>query len=86
MLLGLSTKVDISHCLQEPLGKIYCLPRGETIPIKVDDNFIFCNGIAVKNKILLIAETIPSKIIAYDIVGPGKVKNRRVWAEVPKGN
>jgi len=72
--------------LQEPTGKIYCLPNGDSVPIKVDGNFIFCNGIAVKSKLLLVAETITHKIIAYDIKGPGKVGNRRTWAEVPNGS
>ena len=61
------------------------MPRGEKVPIAVDGNFIFCNGIAVKGKLLLVAETIRRKIIAYDIAGPGKVENRREWADVPKG-
>ncbi|CAK8676707.1 diisopropyl-fluorophosphatase-like [Clavelina lepadiformis] len=68
---------------KEPVGCIYCLPQGESIPIKVDGNFIFCNGIAVRNKLLLVAETVKHRIIAYDITGPGKVANRRTWAQVP---
>uniref|UniRef100_H2Y755 SMP-30/Gluconolactonase/LRE-like region domain-containing protein n=1 Tax=Ciona savignyi TaxID=51511 RepID=H2Y755_CIOSA len=75
---------DRETIFTEPSGRIYCLPKGGEVPIKVDDNFMFCNGIAVSGNMLLVAETVKNQIIAYDITGPGKVKNRRLWAKVPK--
>nr|XP_002130142.1 diisopropyl-fluorophosphatase [Ciona intestinalis] len=76
---------DRTTIFAEPTGRIYCLPKGSEVPIKVDDNFRFCNGIAVTGKLLLVAETMTKQIIAYDVTGPGNVTNRRIWSKVPKG-
>lgn len=73
--------------MQEPFGSLYCLTNEEVI--RIDTGIFFPNGIAVKHnasgkaEMLIVAET-PTKLLwAYDIDGPGRVKNKRKWATLP---
>ena len=57
--------------------------------ILTDMGYWFPNGIAVKHsdegkpQLLIVAET-PKKILwAFDIVAPGIVENKRLWANIP---
>jgi len=42
------------------------------------------NGILLSNdrKILYVADTVKKKIFAYDVIGEGKIQNKRVFAEI----
>ncbi|XP_025081198.1 diisopropyl-fluorophosphatase-like isoform X2 [Pomacea canaliculata] len=73
--------------MEEPFGSLYCLTNEEVI--RIDTGIFFPNGIAVKHnasgkaEMLIVAET-PTKLLwAYDIDGPGRVKNKRKWATLP---
>lgn len=79
---------DRTTIFQEPHGVLYCLKKGATVPKRVELNqkFRFCNGIAVRGRMLLVAETLTQTIIAFDIEEAGKLSNRRVWAELPKAD
>lgn len=55
----------------------------------MDTGFWFPNGIAFQQtevghrNVLIVAET-PKKVLwAFDIIGPGKVENKRIWANIP---
>ncbi|MCL5770150.1 MAG: SMP-30/gluconolactonase/LRE family protein [Planctomycetes bacterium] len=50
--------------------------------VRLDGGFAFSNGIAVSGdgRTLIVAETDTKKLWAFDILGPGQVANRRVWA------
>lgn len=64
------------------------MEKGASVPIlvKLDQNIKFSNGIVVQGKnTLLVAETLTQSILAFDIEGPGKLSNRRVWAKLPTG-
>jgi gluconolactonase len=52
----------------------------------VDEGLAFPNGIVLTpdGKRLLLAESQKNRVLVYDVVSPGKVTNRRVFAELPK--
>lgn len=66
----------------KPEGEIYCR-RADGSVIRMDHGFQFCNGIGVSpdDGTLIVAETITKTLWAYDIVSPGVLKNKRVWAK-----
>ncbi len=71
---------------EKPIGEIYCRrANGETV--RLDSGFAFCNGIGVRgdDSQLIVAETMTKSLWAYDIVSPGVVKNKRLWAKHPEG-
>lgn len=51
----------------------------------LDDGLAFPNGIVLRpgGKELLVAESQKNRILIYDVVAPGKIANRRVFAELP---
>ena len=67
---------------------MYCYTKSGEL-ILVDTDYNFSNGIAVKHndqgvpQTLIVAETPKKRLMAYDILGPGKVTNKRVWAKIP---
>jgi len=69
-----------------PVGEIYCRLRDGRV-VRLDGGFQFCNGIAVSadDRTLIVAETITRSLWAYDIVAPGRVSNRRLWARHEEG-
>nr|XP_002120441.1 diisopropyl-fluorophosphatase-like [Ciona intestinalis] len=77
-------KEDMVTIFEVPSGKLYCLPKGEDVPVLADDNLRFPNGLAVQGKVLLVGVTVTKEILAYDIIGAGKLTNRRLWAKVPR--
>lgn len=58
----------------------------------MDSGLWFPNGIAVQHtgdgrpKTLIVAETGPGALLAYDILGPGKLGPKRLWAKLPTEN
>ena len=72
--------------LQEPFGCLYCLPKGSNLPVKVASGFLFPNGIVFKPgdpSVLIFAETSTKLLLAYDVTGPAKIENKRVWGKLP---
>lgn len=70
---------------EEKMGVLYYLPRGATKLTRIQNaTFQFNNGIAVRGNLLLQVESFGEGITAWDIVGPGKLENRRVWATMPE--
>ena len=57
--------------------------------MKIDTGFLFPNGIAILHggddcpKTLIVAETPTRCLWGYDIVGNGKVENKRIWGQLP---
>ncbi len=68
---------------------MYCLTKIGGEVVKVATRFLFPNGLAVQHtddgrpKLLIVAETPAKTLWAFDIVGPGKVENRRIWGKLP---
>jgi sugar lactone lactonase YvrE len=54
---------------------------------QVADNIAFPNGMVVTpdNSTLIIAESFPGRLTAFDIAADGSLSNRRVWAELGRG-
>ncbi|XP_039274700.2 diisopropyl-fluorophosphatase-like isoform X1 [Styela clava] len=77
---------DRTLIFQKPSGRLYFLENGNTIPVAMDETFRFCNGIAIRDNLLLVAETMTRSIIVFDVVSSGKLSNRRVWATLPKAD
>ena len=52
----------------------------------VDDGLAFPNGIALTpdGKKLYVCESQKNRVLVYDVLGPGKVRERMVLAELPK--
>lgn len=67
-----------------PIGEVYCR-LADGVVRKLDEGYAFSNGLAVTadDKILIVAETYTHQLHAYDIVEPGQVSNKRVWATLP---
>lgn len=73
--------------LQNLIGTIHYVDRaGETHLL--DDGLAFPNGIVLTpdGKKLYLAESQKNRVHVYDITAPGKVANRKVFAELPKKN
>ena len=53
---------------------------------QLDDGLAFPNGVVLTpdGKKLLMAESQKNRVLMYDVVAPGKVANRKVFAELPK--
>ncbi len=67
-----------------PAGEVFCLLKsGETVAI--DDGYRFSNGLAVTadDSQLIVAETHTQSLWSYDLIAPGKVSNKRLWAKLP---
>jgi len=69
---------------QTPVGEVYCLTSTGSMSW-LDGGFQFCNGIAVSadDRTLIVAETMTRSLLAYDILAPGQVSNKRLWARMP---
>ena len=57
--------------------------------IRVDSGYQFPNGVAIRHMNdgrpyqLIVAETPTKKLWSYDIKGPAKVENKKVWGNIP---
>nr|XP_039270276.1 diisopropyl-fluorophosphatase-like isoform X2 [Styela clava] len=67
-------------------GNLYFLEQGHSTPKAMNESFQFVNGIAIKDDLLLVAETMKRRILAFDIVSKGELANRRVWANLPEAS
>jgi gluconolactonase len=69
---------------KKPEGEVYCRLSDGTVR-RLDSGYAFSNGLAVTadDKTLIVAETFTKQLHAFDIVAPGEVVNKRVWATLP---
>ncbi len=67
--------------IEKPVGEVFTRCATGRV-VRLDGGFAFSNGIAVSGdgRTLIVAETDTKKLWAFDILGPGQVANRRVWA------
>jgi gluconolactonase len=67
-----------------PIGTVHYVDRAGKTHL-VDSGLAFPNGIVLTpdGKRLLLAESKKNRVLAYDIVSPGKVGPRQVLAELP---
>ncbi|KAL8583563.1 hypothetical protein ACOMHN_028334 [Nucella lapillus] len=74
--------------MEEPFGSVYCLRQSGQV-VRVDVGLRFPNGVAVRHdeggrpSQLIVAETPTKTLWAYDILGPGRLGERREWARLP---
>ena len=66
---------------------MYCITTNGDV-VKIDTGIKFPNGIAVLHeddhpKLLIVAETPTKSLWCYDITGPAKVTNKRLWGTLP---
>uniref|UniRef100_UPI0021C4C9AF Diisopropyl-fluorophosphatase n=1 Tax=synthetic construct TaxID=32630 RepID=UPI0021C4C9AF len=79
---------DFTISLQEKFGSIYCFTTDGQM-IQVDTAFQFPAGIAVRHMNdgrpyqLIVAEQPTKKLWSYDIKGPAKIENKKVWGHIP---
>jgi len=69
---------------ENPVGELFCRLNDGTVR-RLDSGYAFCNGLAVTadDKTLIVAETFTKQMHAFDIVAPGEVANKRLWATLP---
>jgi gluconolactonase len=72
---------------EKPIGTMHYVDRGGTTHL-LDDGLAFPNGIVLTpdGKKLYLAESQHNRVHVYDVTGPGKVNNRKVFAELPTKN
>lgn len=70
--------------LENPIGTIHYVDRAGVTHL-IDGGLAYPNGIVVRPSggQLLVAESQKNRILAYDILAPGKVGPRRVFARLP---
>ncbi len=68
-----------------PIGTIHYVDSEGTTHL-VDEGLAFPNGIVITapGTVLFVAESQRNHILAYDVVSPGKVTNRRVFVTLPE--
>ena len=68
----------------KPTGTIHYVDRDGKTHL-VDKGFAYPNGIVLSGdgKKLYLAESQHNRVHVYDVTGPGKVANRKVFAELP---
>src|SRR5689334_11242671 len=72
---------------ETPIGTVHYVDRaGKTYLL--DDGLAFPNGIVLTpdGKRLYLAESQHNRVHVYDVTGPGRVSNRKVFAELPAKN
>ncbi len=73
-----------SSNLENPVGVVRYVDRNG-VTHALDSGLAFPNGIVLRpdGKSLLVAESQQNRVLVYDVVAPGKLGNRRVFAELP---
>lgn len=68
-----------------PIGTVSYVDRDGKTHL-VDEGLAYPNGIVLTpdGKRLLLAESKHNRVLAYDVLSPGKVAGRRVFADLPK--
>ena len=78
------------YCLsQEPFGAVYCVTGDKQELVRIDDGYLFSNGLAVlhtkegKPRKLIVAESRTQSLWGYEILGPGKVGKKTLFGKLP---
>ena len=69
--------------LENPSGAVYGRAADTGELHRIDGDMAFPNGIAVRGGHLYVAETLRTCVWIYDIVGPGRATNRRLFCRQP---
>jgi gluconolactonase len=76
--------------LEHPIGAVYfCDALDGTGKIRrIDQGLPYPNGIVLSpdGKRLLLGESLTNRVYVYDVLGPGKVGERRLFANLPQAN
>lgn len=66
---------------ENPCGELFCRKADGEVFL-LDNGFAFSNGLAVSadDKTLIVAETFSKKLFSYEIIDPGEVSGKRVFA------
>jgi len=67
-----------------PIGTVHYVDRAGKTHL-VDRELAFPNGIVLRpdGKALLVGESKKNRVLVYDVTAPGKVANRKVFADLP---
>lgn len=70
---------------KNPIGTVHYVDKEGKTHL-VDDGYAFSNGIVLTpdGKTLYVAESQYNRVWAYDVTGPGQVKNKRLLVDLPK--
>lgn len=70
---------------ENPIGTVHYVDKGGKTHL-VDDGYAFSNGIVLTpdGKTLYVAESQHNRVWVYDVTGPGKTKNKRLFVDLPK--
>lgn len=70
---------------EKPIGTVHYVDKAGKTHL-VDDGYAFSNGIVLTpdGKTLYVAESQYNRVWAYDVTGPGQVKNKRLLVDLPK--
>lgn len=74
--------------MEVPFGSVYCYTNQKKM-VRIDTGLRFPNGIAVlhspdgRPRTLIVAETPTKSLWPYEIEGPGKVRDRKLWGKLP---
>ncbi len=69
---------------ENPIGTVHYVNKdGKTLLL--DDGLAYPNGIVLRpdGKTLLVGESKRNRVLTYDVIGPGKVGSRMVFAALP---
>jgi gluconolactonase len=74
--------------IQWPLGHVFWAQTDGSEIRRVATDYELSNGIAIKTdgKTLLVCETLTSSIWAHEILGPGEIGPRSLYAKLPEGH
>lgn len=69
---------------KNPVGSVHYVDPAGAVHL-VDEGLAYPNGIVLRpgGKVLLVAESKQNRILHYDLLAPGKVGRRSVFAELP---
>lgn len=68
-----------------PIGAVHYVDRAGKC-VTAAEGLAFPNGLALRpdGKTLLVAESQENRILAYEVIGPGRLGARRIFADLPK--
>src|SRR6185295_13219924 len=68
----------------KPIGGMYYV-NADGVTTKMDEGLAYPNGIVLRpdGKTLLMAESQHNRVLAYDVLAPGKVSKHRTFADLP---
>lgn len=70
--------------LDNPIGTVHYVDRAGKVRL-IDHGLAYPNGIVLSpdGKRLWVGESMTNRVLVYEVEGPGQVKNRQVFAQLP---